>query len=202
MIKTLDKRLQVLEKIAKDEFQATSVWVDMNDNEVKETFNLGDNKKNHSEYKFPTVQIAATYLENLINDAGPDLGAWVFISDLRAYFWALNIDEDFIRTTSALWPEKIMIHFVISKSQADGNFSFQFCLFYSACRNYFDNHDFHLRYQKQELSERDFRYFNLMYLIYCQIYPNPDESMLHYEEFCRWVVQAGRLNNPIVYGDK
>jgi hypothetical protein len=166
----------------------------MVDREVTEIVNFDDNKQDRHNFQFPSAVIATEFIENLLNESGPEIRAALFISDLREYFMVAFNDSEFAALFDILLPdEKIPVHFVI-QGKGESIINLKYCALYSALRGYFNNYAFHTRYKTNQYSEHDHRFFNGMFLIYELLFPGESENK-NLDNFSRLVYQAGRLDS-------
>lgn len=191
-LQMLKDRLTALEKIAEREFDNHSVWVEMDDRRVKECVNFGK-EIDSTQYDFPTINIAASFVENLVNESG-NISISVFITDVLAFF-AGEIEDPNIRALlEVLLPgEKIGTYITVFK-QTDTPFNFKYSVLHSVIRAYFNTCGFHSRYRTNQYSEHDNNFFNAMLLIYQKICPeDTPENII--EDFSKFVYFAGGLGS-------
>lgn len=194
-IKTFEKRLQALEKIVRLESEIFFIHLEMSDSKVREAAHMHGGEIKKIDLDLPSPVIAATYVEELLNESGPGVAAWVYISDIREFFMLAYEDPEFAALFDLLLPgEKIQVLTTIrGANDSDRKVNIRFCLLYSAMFRYFNGIEFHNRYKAGQLSEHDDHFFNAMLLIYQLIFPEKDSEKL-LADFTRWVIHAGELN--------
>jgi hypothetical protein len=193
MIKTLEKRLQVLEKIAQDDLNFHSIWIEMIDRRVDEYTNMSKSKQDKSIFNFPSVKIASIYVENVLNDSGPNVTANISISDLREFFMMEFEDPEFGALFNVLLPdEKILVYLTLRKT-SDEVFNLKAAILYTACKTYFNTWNFHTRYKTNQFSDHDERFFNAMLMIYQKLFPNNDSNAI-LDDFSKFIYLAGGLD--------
>lgn len=190
-LQTLKDRLTVLERIAERENDAHSIWVEMDDCRVKEVANFGK-EIDSTQYNFPTINIAATFVENIVNESA-NVAMSIFITDILAFFAGEIDDPNMPTLLQALLPgEKICSYITVFKN-TDTSFNFKYSVLYSVIRGYFNTCGFHVRYRSGQYSEHDNNFFNAMLLIYQKICPeNTPENII--EDFSKLVYFAGKLD--------